>query len=264
MNQEKNPFGGVRSVVGDDHTTHMVAVAAIPRPAPTSQPQAVAKHHHEDSDGGRPPVKPKPSGRSSADNLRNAVAAGRNPAPSSKTEEPKGKEPAKDLHSSILDELAELGLGPLPVASAAAVSAPKKKEKVEPPKLTVKANDRDTRSHSRSRAPAPAPTATKNPTLPSLPTTESRSSKNKEPKKDLAPAGKAKVLPPVMREQAKFTAAAAKLTTPSKTASNPAELRMKLEALESSLIEEREVNLKLICFFHLFASRFLLQRHLYC
>jgi len=119
---------------------------------------------------------------------------------------------------------------------------PKKKEKVEPPKLTVKANERDTRSHSRSRAQASAPTATKNPTLPSLSVTESRSTKNKEPKKDLAPAGKAKVLPPVMREQAKFTAAAAKLTTttPSKTASNPAELRLKLEALESSLIEERE------------------------
>ena len=233
----------MRSVVGEDHTTHVVAVAAIPRQAPPSQPQPAAKHYHEDSDGGRPPVKPKPSGRSSADNLRNAVAAGRKPAPSSKTEEPKGKEPAKDLHSSILDELAELGLGPLPVASATAGTAPKKKEKVEPPKLTVKANERDTRSHSRSRAQASAPTATKNPTLPSLPAAESRSTKNKEPKKDLAPAGKAKVLPPVMREQAKFTAAAAKLTTatPSKTASNPAELRLKLEALESSLIEEREV-----------------------
>lgn len=218
------------------------------RTAPTSQPQhqpqpqAAAKHYNEDSDSGRPPVKPKPAGRSSADNLRSAVAAGRKPAPV-KTEETKGKGPAKDLHSSILDELAELGLGPLPAASAATAPAPKKKEKVEQ-KVTIKANDRDVRSHSRSRAPALANASTsntKNPSLPSLPATGSRSGKKQEAKKDLAPAGKAKILPPMMRERAKLTEAAAVLATPSKIASDPAALRMKLEALESSLIEEREV-----------------------
>lgn len=251
MNQEKNPFGGVRSIVGDDHATHVVAVAAIPRPAPT-QPQGPSKHQNEDSDSGRPPVKPKAAGRSSADNLRNAVAAGRKGVPSSKTEEAGGKGPAKDLHSSILDELAELGLGPLPVASITSTgTAPKKKAEA---KLTIKTNDRDTRSHSRSRAPAP-----KNPALPSLPVAENRPTKKEEVKKPLAPAGKAKVLPPMLQENAKSASGtrslkSAALLTPSKTASDPAALRIKLEALESSLIEEREVKFnKPCCFYYAFS-----------
>jgi len=226
VNQEKNPFGGVRTVVGADRAQHVVAVAAIPKPTKS-----------KDENESLPPTKPKAGGRSSADNLRNAVAAGRSkaaPAP----EPTKG--PAKDLHSSILDELAELGLGPLPAAStgSAAGPAPKKKAGEKQP---VKATERDTRSNSRSRAPA-----AKNSSAPSLVPSDA-SAKARETKKAAGPV-KAKALPP-MREKAQSAsgtrdsaAALASMLTPSKVASDPGALRVKLEALEASLVEEREVR----------------------
>ncbi len=240
-------------MVGEDQKTHVVAVAAIPRSLP-----AAAKR--SDDEGGRPPTKPRAGGRSSADNLRSAVASGR---AKEDPPAPKGPGPAKDLHSSILDELADLGLGPLPAASTAASSAAGvKKKAVGEAKLTIKTGNRnEARSHSNSRAPA-----ARNPTLPSLPVPVLDKAAPKGNRDSNKTASAKKVLSPLPREKAKSasgtrSAAMAEFLSPSKTSTDPAVLKAKLETLEASLADEREVscNLTLLLFSFIYLFIYLSQ-----
>ena len=234
-------------MVGEDHKTHVVAVAAIPRSLP-------AAARRSDDEGGRPPTKPRAGGRSSADNLRNAVASGRakKDAPA-----PTGPGPAKDLRSSILDELADLGLGPLPASSTAtntSAAAGAKKKAAGESKLTIKTGNRnEARSHSSSRAPA-----ARNPTLPSLPAPVLDKAAPRGNRDTNKTASAKKVLSPLPREKAKSasgtrSAAMAEFLSPSKTSTDPAVLKAKLETLEASLADEREVNCSLTSLFYFFS-----------
>jgi hypothetical protein len=211
----------VRVVSADKEVT----LQAKPRPVPAEAAPA-----------------PRPAGRTSADNLRAAVAAA--------SDDVSSPEPAKDLHSSILDELAELGLGPV---------APTADKKATKPvaKMTTKAGDKDRAgSHSRARAGG-KPVAP----LPAMPPPVVESVKPAKVVSKLPPAKKPVALPP-MQSRVKApeadkskprassatsakTAANGDAATPLKkagTASDPAALRAKLETLEKSLAEEREVG----------------------
>jgi hypothetical protein len=161
-------------------------------------------------------------------------------------------EPAKDLRSSILDELAELGLGPV---------APTADKKVTKPvaKMTTKAGDKERAgSHSRVRTGG-KPVAP----LPAMPPPVVESVKPAKVVSKLPPAKKPAALPPMqsrapgklaVADKAKPRASSATsaktvangdAATPLKkagTASDPAALRAKLETLEKSLAEEREVG----------------------
>lgn len=213
----------------------MVSVVAVPRSSAAAAGE------------GLPPTRPlKQAGRSSADNLRSAVASGRSSSKVPSAPDAPSKGPAKDLHSSILDELAELGLGPLQAPTTGASTASTKK--VGESKLTIKTGDRDGRSNSRSRGPV-----AKNPSLPSLSAPVLGGKKEKEVKKTVAPVPAKKMMLSPMREKAKSAsgtrsaasaAAAAAMLTPSKIASDPGALKAKLETLEASLAEEREVLTK--------------------
>jgi cell division septum initiation protein DivIVA len=214
---------GVRVVSADKEVT----LPAKPRPVPAEAAPA-----------------PRPAGRTSADNLRAAVAAA--------SDDVSSPEPAKDLRSSILDELAELGLGPV---------APTVDKKATKPaaKMTTKAGDKDRAgSHSRARAGG-KPVAP----LLAMPPPVLDSAKPAKVVSKLPPAKKPAALPPMQsRAPGKLavadksnprassatsakTVANGDAATPLKkagTASDPAALRAKLETLEKSLAEEREVG----------------------
>jgi hypothetical protein len=237
--QEKGPFG-VRIVPGDKPDREITLPANTRPPAKETGPAAEV-----------PP--PRGAGRTSADNLRAAVAAAdTNPRgkPTAKqtVEAPVSAAPKKDLHSSILDELADLGLGPVGPAAV--------EKKVKPvPKMTTKAVEREGAT-SRSR-PRPAPGAkasaagasTGPPVLEPLrdvPSTKPAKPVKKNPA--LPPAKKPQVLPPMQqKERENPKSASLSIVTPSKkaTITDPAALRVKLETLERSLADEREVRYKL-------------------
>jgi hypothetical protein len=184
--QEKGPFG-VRIVPGD-RPDREVTLPANPRPA-------VAER-----DAGDAPL-PRAAGRTSADNLRAAVAAADANPRSKPPAKPAVEAPKKDLHSSILDELAELGLGPVGPAAV--------EKKAKPvPKMTTKAAEREGAT-SRSR-PRPAPGAkpgaagasTGPPVLEPLrdvPTSKPAKPVKKNPA--LPPAKKPQVLPPMQPKE---------------------------------------------------------------
>lgn len=250
--QDKAQFGV--KIAAEDREGHMVTVT-------DARPVAAAPRPHAQSEGAASTAgigMPRPAGRNSAEQLRAVVAAAETsdrPANKVKPAEVPPKSISKDLHSSILDELAELGLGP---PSAAAPSGPADRQKKPAQKMTSKVRDRED-SGSRSRArPAPAASQPMKPaaSLPSLPPPAVDAAGNLSKPKNAAPVkknpslppakGKPAVLPPMQKEKPRASSASdAAPVTPLKktaTASDPSALKAKLETLEQSLAEEREVR----------------------
>lgn len=250
--QDKAQFGV--KIAAEDREGHMVTVT-------DARPVAAAPRPQAQPEGSTASVAgigmPRPAGRNSAEQLRAAVAAAETadrPTSMVKPVEPPSKSIAKDLHSSILDELAELGLGP-PSAAPPGPGADRQKKPAQ--KLTSKVRDRE-ESGSRSRTrPVPAANQPMKPaaSLPSLPPPAVDAAGNLSKPRNAAPAkknpslppakGKPTVLPPMQKEKPRASSASDAPVTPLKktaTASDPSALKAKLETLEQSLAEEREVR----------------------
>lgn len=239
--QEKAQFSG--KIAAEDREGHVVTLA-------NARPVAAAPKPHPDTSTAGIGM-PRPGGRNSADQLRSIVAAAEAPSRPPAKEPTKGA--AKDLHSSILDELAELGLGP---PSSAAPPAHADGHKKPPQKMTKVKDREETGSRSKTR-PVPASGKPMKPaaSLPSLPPpvvdasgslAKIKASANAKKNAALPPSkGKPAVLPPMQRDKPRALSASDAPTTPLKkgaTASDPSALKAKLETLEQSLAEEREVD----------------------
>ena len=274
--QTKEPFG-VRIVAGE-HAEQEITLPANPRPA------AAARGHDAAAVTGGGNAH-RAVGRSSAENLRAAVAGAaggsgdsRSRSRSRTNNTAPSEQPVKDLHSSILDELSELGLGP-------PAPMPVKVGKQPAPRMTKASTDRDrSRSKSRTRDRTGGTTTTtgsrggsssnqrgkplsaagiKNTaSLPALqhapPTTTAVANTNKKQPAKRNPAlppsrrpaqlqplpttGKTKSAHSNSRSSSKQRGPSSPYLSPSKKLSNPAELCAKLEELERSLVEEREVR----------------------